>query len=116
MQVDDQEETTDKPHFDETIARSYLGKHLLIDLTITDHEGHLVEQRQIHEWIARINEREGIVMRLNNSNEEYALPPDLRRLQTAPPGGYRLRSGEMVVNPDFTATWTVKQPPPEKKR
>jgi hypothetical protein len=37
--------------------------------------------------------------------------PDLRGIQEAPPGVYRLRStGEEVHDPDFFYTWTITRP------
>jgi hypothetical protein len=38
----------------------------------------------------------------------YWLPPDGRAFEEAPPGEYRLRStGEVVIDPDYLATWTI---------
>jgi hypothetical protein len=44
--------------------------------------------------------------------EVYRLPPDLRPVTDAAPGEYRLRStGEVIVDPDVTITWTITNPP-----
>ena len=92
-------------------AASFIGKHLLIGMTYLDSEDNLIEQKQFHGKIVRINECEGIVIQLSNSSEEYMLPPDLDSLRAAPKGEYRLRStGEVVVDPDLLTTWTTKKP------
>ena len=46
-------------------------------MTYLDHEGNFVEQVQFHGYIVRINQSEGIVIQIGNSDKEYALPPDL---------------------------------------
>jgi hypothetical protein len=93
---------------------SLIGKYLLAGVSCFDHDEKIVEQRQFHGVIVRINEHEGIVVRLSDSGEEWALPPDLDSLQEAPAGEYRLcTTGEIVINPDLLASWTVVKPKPE---
>lgn len=92
-------------------SEAYIGKHLLIGITYLDHKGTFIEQKQFHGIIVRINENEGIVIKLHNSELEYKLPPDLNSLQVAPKGEYRLRTtGEIVTDPDYMTTWTVTKP------
>jgi hypothetical protein len=80
-----------------------------------NHDESLLEQKQFHGIIDRINEQEGIVMRLQGSDEEYKLPPDLNALQAAPKGEYRLRATEgIVIDSDLLIMWTVTKPKPEK--
>lgn len=74
---------------DERKINSLLHKHLIIGITILDHEENLIEQRQMHGDIIRIKIHEGVVVRLSGTNEEYILPPDLSAIQVAPPGEYR---------------------------
>jgi hypothetical protein len=88
-------------------AETYIGKHLLVGITYLDHEENVVEQVQLHGTITKIDETV-IAIRLNDSDEEFTLPPDLDAIQEAAPGEYRLRStGEVVINPDFLGSWTV---------
>jgi hypothetical protein len=97
--------------FDEELAASFVGKHLLIGLTYLDHLGEVVEQKQLHGEITRITPHEGVIISLAPSGDEFRLPPDLRSLQVAPPGEYRLRStGEVVVNLDLLTQWTINKP------
>jgi hypothetical protein len=98
--------------FDEELAASFIGMHLLIGITYVDAAEQPIEQEQLHGHILRINPNEGVVIALSGSGQEFCLPPDLSSFQAASPGEYRLRStGEVVVDPDLTCTWVVKQPP-----
>ncbi len=90
----------------------YIGKHLLFGLSFVEHDGKLIDQIELHGTIIRIDETV-IAIQLANSDEEFTLPPDLDSIKPAAPGEYRLRStGEVVVNPDLLATWTITRPGP----
>ena len=96
---------------DQALANSYIGKHLLVGVTYLDHNEQLLKKEQFHGCIVRINE---LVIRLHDSEHEFRLPPQLESLKAAAAGEYRLRAtGEVVVNPDLVATWTVVSPKPE---
>ena|SRR5687768_5532482 len=100
---------------DETLAGTYIGKHLLIGMTYLDHDESFLEQKQFYGTIVRVNEVEGIVVKLHNSEEEFKLPPDLNSLQSAPKGEYRLHStGEVIIDPDLLTTWTLTKPGPKE--
>jgi hypothetical protein len=106
---------SDKPLFDKERAQSYIGKHILIGLTYHDHEDNFIEQKQLHGVIVRVDEVQGIVVKLHNSEEEYKLPPDLRSFKEAPKGKFKLHStGEIIINPDLLTTWIVNKPPPKQ--
>ncbi len=93
---------------DEQKVVHMINKHIIIGITIKDSDGMLLEQKQMHGDIIRINDNEGIVIRLNNSETEYKLPPNLDSIQVAPEGEYRFRSTcEIVVNPDYMTSWTI---------
>ena len=101
-----------RPALDQELAASFVGKHLLIGLTIYSHDDVLLGQQQLHGDILRINLEEGVVVRLAGSGEEYRLPPDLRSFKVAAPGTYRLHStGELVVDPDLISSWILHKPP-----
>jgi hypothetical protein len=69
-----------------------------------------VDQRQFHGRVVRANAWEGIVL-VQPSDEGVRLPPLLKAIQKASPGEYRLSTtGEVVVNPDYTCTWSVTRP------
>lgn len=100
-----------KPPWNDDFAGKLLGKHIIIGITRLSADEELMEQRQMHGDIVVANEKKGIGIRLAGSGGMYWLPPDLSAIQVARPGEYRFRStGEVVVNPDLTTTWTVKEP------
>jgi hypothetical protein len=92
---------------------NYIGKHLLVALTYLDHHRQITDKVQLHGTITRITD-EGIFFDQPNG-EEFSLPPDLRSLQPATPGEYKLRStGEVLTNPGFLSHWTINAPPPDQ--
>lgn len=100
-----------KPEFNKERAMEILNKQVLVGITICDHAENILEQRQFHGEIVRVDETEGIMIKINNSSEEYTLPPVTEAFKEAPPGEYRLRAtGEVVTNPDLLTTWTIKKP------
>ena len=94
-----------------------LGKVLLVGLTYYTHDHVFVEQKQFFGKVISADER-GVTVEKPDGTL-LNLPPDLRSTKIAPPGEYRLRStGEVVVDPDFLATWNVTLPEkkPEQKQ
>lgn len=103
-----------KPEFDEVKAKSLIGKHVIIGLTYLDHNGSLIGQEQLHGDIIRINENEKVVViKLGDTGKEFTLPLVIDAFTEAPKGEYRIsKTGEVVINPDLTTAWTIKQPKP----
>ena len=100
-------EEEDRPEFPKAMAWKIYGKRILVGLSCLDSMGNVTEQRQFHGEVIRASPQEGIVLRLGDG-AEYALPPDFRSVKEAKTGEYRLHStGEIVVDPDFLATYTV---------
>lgn len=98
------------PRFFDKDFKSLLGKHVLIGITYVDAKGKVLEQVQKHGMVTASGRKKGIGVKLDGKlkGETFWLPPDLRVFQKASPAEYRLRStGEVVVNPDLLATWTV---------
>ncbi len=94
----------------------YVGKHLLISLTYLDRAGEVKHKVQMHGIITRINEAIIAVERQDNG-EEFTIPADMDALRAAAEGEYRLKpSGEVVVNPDYLAVWTIAEPEPEAEQ
>jgi len=103
----------DKPVLDPELVARVVGKRLLIGLTYLTHDGKLIEQNQLHGVVEEISYATGIVLRLPDQST-YRLPPDLRGIEEAPPGTYRLRStGEEVEDPDYLYAWTITRPKPD---
>ena len=93
-------------------TKKLIGKSIIIGLTFLNYEGAIVERKQLFGVIRSIGE-DGIYIKLQNSEEEYTLPPDLSAIEKAPQGEYRLKStGEVIVNPDLKASWTIQEPNP----
>jgi len=92
-----------------------INKRVLIGLTYIDHTDKCLEQKKMHGKIISVDKTNGIEIALEGSRdgEIYMLPPDLRSFHEAAPGEYREHStGEIIVNPDFTTTWTITQKDP----
>jgi hypothetical protein len=97
--------------FDADLAALLLGAHVLIGITFLRADGEVEGQEQHHGHVVTCDETI-VAIEPWGGGELITLPPDLRPFQPAPPGEYRLRStGEVVVDPDFTASWTVHRPP-----
>lgn len=104
-----------KQILDDQKVAQMINKHIIIGITFNDFDGTFLEQKQIHGNIIRINEKEGIVVKLHDSDIEYSLPPYLDSVEVAPEGEYRFRStGEVVVNPDYMTSWTITKPDPNE--
>ena len=104
------------PLIDDSKAAEYIGKTVLIGVTYLDHNEELIEQKQWAGTISTFSQKEGIKIKLKDSDEPCCLPPDDRGIRNAPPGIYRLRStGEEIENPDYLATWTCVKPDPKTK-
>jgi hypothetical protein len=89
-----------------------LGKTVLVGITRVNHENELVSQHQYYGRVESLDD--GLVhIRVAGTDEDFTLPPDASAFANARPGSYRLRAtGEVVVNPDFTSSWTVRSPEP----
>lgn len=102
-----------RPGWDAKAANAIVGDRVIIGLTYLDEAGDVERRVQFHGRIVAADEREGFKVALEGerAGETYSLPPDLTRIEKAPPGSYRLRStGEEIVDPDFLSNWTVTRP------
>ena len=90
----------------EARVRFALGRRVLIGLTEVGPDGE-VAQRQFVGILSSADPVLGIGFSLDGGGS-YQLPPDGSALEEARPGSYRLRStGETVVDPEYTCSWTV---------
>ena len=100
----------DQPDWDSAMAEALVGSLVLIGITFVGDDG--ADQEQMFGTVTDAT-RKGIEIALEGSRagETYRLPPDTRAFFPATRGEYRLRStGEVVVDPDFTTTWSVQRP------
>jgi hypothetical protein len=103
----------ERPPWDEAVAKELVGRYLLIGITRLDAAGTQIQQVQIHGYVQSYDKMSGIKVHLEGKRkgETYMLPPDTQAFQRAKPGKYTLRStGEIVVDPDFTTSWTIQEP------
>ena len=94
--------------WDEEIARQLVGSLMLVGITYIEHDGDRHEQ--VFGEVVSADPKSGVVLRLagNRSGEMFRLPPDLRGVSQGTAQTYRLKStGEIIVDPDFVATWIV---------
>ena len=102
----------DGPVWDPKLAVELVGKRVLVGITDLASDGAVVGQRQFHGYAIRADRRAGIALRLAGARagEEMVLPPDTRAFHRAAPGEYRLRhTGEVVEDPDFLTTWSIRE-------
>lgn len=87
--------------------KSLIGKVLLVGITYNDKDGNVKARKQFWGTVT-VADKSKILIEQKNG-EILSLPSDLRAIEPAPEGEYRLHStGEVVVNPDFLSTWTVE--------
>ena len=101
----------ERPAWDEVFAAELVGSLVLVGITYEDPAG--PRQEQFYGVVEAADPERGITLLLSGSRDgdRYYLPPDLRAFEPAPPGSYRLRStGEVVLDPDFTSSWTINPP------
>ena len=103
QRIEDEEIYNKEVSLDELI-----GKVLLVGITYYTHDNEFIEQKQFYGTVTEANEK--IVRVVQKDGTEFTLPPDLSSTKRARPGEYRLRStGEVVVNPDFLASWNLNR-------
>lgn len=99
-------------HWDEVFAKNLVGTTLLVGLT-REH-GEDSSDEQFFGVVTKCDPKKGITLRLEGSRggSFYNLPPDTSSIYPAEPGEYRLHQTEEVVkNPDYISTWTIKEAP-----
>lgn len=101
-----------RPDFDLDLARTYVGKVILIGITKLDHAGKPLGQEQMHGVIESVGpDGFHIALQGTREGETWLMPPMLESLAAAKPGIYKLHStGEEIHDPDLLTTWSVTQP------
>ncbi len=90
----------------EVTHEELIGKVLLVGVTYYTADNEFIEQKQFYGTVTEANDK--IVRMVQKDGSEFTLPPDLSSTKRARPGEYKLRSTkEVVVDPDFIATWNV---------
>ena len=99
--------------WDASLAKTLPGQMVLVGLAYFDVDAEdPFEQQQLFGRVVDADERKGILLSLEGqrAGEQFNLPPDTRSFREAAPGEYRLRTtGEVLVNPDFTVTFSIQK-------
>lgn len=95
--------------------KDYIGKRALVGVSYMSADGSLEDKKQYHGTITGVDEQGWLILERANGQGELKIPA---KLEPANPGEYTLAStGEVVVDPDFTAIWSVQsRPPPDDPR
>jgi len=100
--------------FDEVFAGRLVGRTLLVGITEQDHNGKLLRRHQVFGVVTKAVRDYGICVKRRDDGAEAWFPPDTRNIKPATPGDYRNRTtGEVVSNPDYTASWVFTGPMPK---
>jgi hypothetical protein len=94
--------------FNESRARFAIGKRVLIGITVLSPDETVVLDRHAFAGtVASVDAKRGLELTLDDRSS-YWLPPDTSSLLEARPGEYQLRgTGQTIVDPAYTATWTI---------
>lgn len=99
--------------WDDELAETAIGAVVLVGVTYERHDGTVELDDQFYGTIERATRTDRVLIALQGRREgqSWRMPPDIRALRPADPGEYRLRStGEVVVNPDYTAVRSIRKP------
>ncbi|CAN5904318.1 hypothetical protein BH11PSE12_BH11PSE12_23830 [soil metagenome] len=102
--------TSQECEFDEDFADGFIGKYLLVGITRTGQKGKVLTQQQLHGVIVTAT-AQGIEIALGgvHEGETWRIPPILEKFSPAKRGKYELKTtGEVVEDPDFTFTLTMR--------
>ena len=101
-----------RPPFDHSLAQALVGKLVLVGVTYENRRGETIRHEQMFGRVVSADAHSGITLELEGTRkgEQKRFPPTTEVYQEAPKGEYRLKStGEIVIDPDYTATWTTVQ-------
>lgn len=89
--------------------KQLIGKTILVGISKL-REGSVVETLQLYGKISTATKEQFIIQL--SSGKSFQLPPHYLNVTAATPGEYKLRTtGEIVINPDFIATWELHLAP-----
>jgi hypothetical protein len=101
----------ERPSWDDALARSLLGRHVLVGLTFERPNGEMIEQVQLHGTVARIDAYHGLgssaASPVSSSGSRPIRLRSRRRPRASTAYARRVR---WVVDLDLLSTWTITQP------
>jgi len=104
------EQVSTQPDWDQDLADELIGAIVLVGVAEVDDDGEVLDQSQIWGMVETADPDAGIEVELHGefAGQSWICPPDLNAFEPARPGVYTLDStGEQIVDPDYTAGWTV---------
>lgn len=104
------EQVSTTPFWDQDFADELIGAIVVVGVAEIEDDGTVVDQSQIWGMIETADPDAGIELELHGeyAGQSWICPPDLDAFEPAAPGVYTLDStGEQIVDPDYTASWTV---------
>lgn len=104
------EQVSTTPFWDQDFADELIGAIVVVGVAEIEDDGTIVDQSQIWGMIETADPDAGIELELHGelAGQSWICPPDLDAFEPAAPGVYTLDStGEQIVDPDYTASWTV---------
>ena len=98
------------PDWDESLAQELVGAIVLVGVTYTDPEGNVDHHTACFGMVSAADRTHGITIEChgNRAGETLLLPPVTSAFSKAAHGRYELLSGDVVVDPDYLATWTAQ--------
>jgi hypothetical protein len=99
--------------WDEGVAQELVHAYVLVGVTMLNPDRSVMLRLQVHGQVIAADPVNGIEIRLSGSRAggSYRLPPNTGVFRAAAPGLYWLaETGEEVADPDYLATWTIRQP------
>jgi hypothetical protein len=106
---------SDWAEWDAAKAAALIGSLVLVGVTRQTPDGALIEQLQVYGIVVAVDEITGISIEAHGEQwkgRTFTLPPSPRTFEKARSGRYTLKkTGEVVVDPDYTTTWTVTVAP-----
>ena len=86
--------------------KKYIGKTILVGITIFSAEGELLDRYQYFGEIVSIG-KDAIRIK-TDEGDSRTIPPDFSGIEKAAKGTYRLKnSGKEIENPDYISSWSV---------
>lgn len=106
---------SDAAEWDEAIAADLVGSLVIAELTYERPDGETLRELQTYGVVTAVDRDEGVVIEVHGETwkgQTMVLPATTDAYEKVPPGTYRLEmTGETVVDPDYTTSWTFTEMP-----
>jgi hypothetical protein len=94
--------------FKKLFQKKYIGKTVLVGISVFSNNGELVEKFQYFGKIISIGD---VISIKTDEGNVQSIPPVLSSLKRAEKGVYTLKSnGKQIDNPDFVSSWNITKP------